>query len=148
MLPTLLRPAAAFGGAGADKVALHVRQSAENGDHQSARAGAGVGPRLGERTKLRLHVHDPLDDAEQVKGAARKPVDPRHRHHVAGREAGEHPAKLAPVGARAFYLLAIDVPAAASGGAAIRRRDVDGETLRSIGRSYNVRAQTISRLTA
>jgi DNA invertase Pin-like site-specific DNA recombinase len=29
---------------------------------------------------------------------------------------------------------------------AIRRRDVDGETLRSIGRSYNVSAQTISRL--
>jgi DNA invertase Pin-like site-specific DNA recombinase len=31
---------------------------------------------------------------------------------------------------------------------AIRRRDVDGETLRSIGRSYNVSAQTISRLPA
>jgi DNA invertase Pin-like site-specific DNA recombinase len=29
---------------------------------------------------------------------------------------------------------------------AIKRRDVDGETLRSIGRSYNVSAQTISRL--
>jgi DNA invertase Pin-like site-specific DNA recombinase len=29
---------------------------------------------------------------------------------------------------------------------AIRRRDVDGETLRSIGRSYNVSAQTISRV--
>jgi hypothetical protein len=44
MLPALLRAAAAFGGAGADKVALHVRQAAENGDHQSAGAGAGVGP--------------------------------------------------------------------------------------------------------
>jgi DNA invertase Pin-like site-specific DNA recombinase len=31
---------------------------------------------------------------------------------------------------------------------AIRRRDVDGETLRSIGRSYNISAQTISRLPA
>src|SRR5271167_2113266 len=29
---------------------------------------------------------------------------------------------------------------------AIKRRDVDGETLRSIGRSYNVSPQTISRL--
>ena len=29
---------------------------------------------------------------------------------------------------------------------AIKRRDQDGETLRSIGRSYNVSAQTISRL--
>jgi DNA invertase Pin-like site-specific DNA recombinase len=31
---------------------------------------------------------------------------------------------------------------------AIRRRDVDGETLRSIARSYNVSPQTISRLAA
>ena len=31
---------------------------------------------------------------------------------------------------------------------AIKRRDVDGETLRSIGRSYNVSPQTISRLAA
>jgi hypothetical protein len=30
---------------------------------------------------------------------------------------------------------------------AIKRRDVDEETLRSIGRSYNVSAATISRLT-
>jgi hypothetical protein len=30
---------------------------------------------------------------------------------------------------------------------AINRRDKDGETLRSIGRSYNVSAATISRLT-
>ena len=29
---------------------------------------------------------------------------------------------------------------------AVKRRDVDGETLRSIGRSYNVSAQTIGRL--
>src|SRR3954463_11180 len=31
---------------------------------------------------------------------------------------------------------------------AVKRRDVDGETLRSIGRSYNVSPQTISRLRA
>jgi DNA invertase Pin-like site-specific DNA recombinase len=31
---------------------------------------------------------------------------------------------------------------------AVRRRDVDGETLPSIGRSYNVSAQTISRIVA
>ena len=45
-LPALLRPAAALGGAGADKVALHVRQSAQNGNHQPPGASAGVGPRL------------------------------------------------------------------------------------------------------
>ena len=48
MLAALLRPAAALGGASADKIALHVRQPAENGNHRSPGAGAGVGPRLRE----------------------------------------------------------------------------------------------------
>jgi len=60
MLPALLRPAAAFGGAGADKIALHVREAAEYGNHQSPGASAGVGPRLGERAELRLGVDDLL----------------------------------------------------------------------------------------
>ena len=74
-LPALLRPAAPLGGAGADKVALHVSEAAENGNHQAPRAGAGVGPRLGQGSKLRLGVHDLLDDGEQVEGAAREAVD-------------------------------------------------------------------------
>jgi hypothetical protein len=45
-LPALLRPAAALGGAGADKVALDVGEPSEDGNHQPPRAGAGVGPRL------------------------------------------------------------------------------------------------------
>jgi hypothetical protein len=35
---------------------------------------------------LRLGVHDALDDAEQIEGVAGEPVNPRHRHHVAGGE--------------------------------------------------------------
>jgi hypothetical protein len=70
-----------------DNTALHVREAAEYREHQPP--GAGVG-RLGEGAKLRLGAHDPIDDAEQVKGAARQPVNPRHRHHVAGGEALEH----------------------------------------------------------
>jgi len=31
-----------------------------------------------------------LDDAEQVKGAARQPVNPYHRHDVAGGKLAEH----------------------------------------------------------
>jgi hypothetical protein len=38
-----------------------------------------------------------FDDAEQVKGAARQPVDPRYRHHVAEFEVFQHPQKLARV---------------------------------------------------
>jgi hypothetical protein len=110
-LPALLRPAAALGGAGSDKVALHVRQAAENGQHQAASAGAGVGPRLGERTKLRLGVHDLLDDGEQVEGAAREAVDPRDCHHVAGCEGLQHFEKLAPVVVRARHLLAVNLAA-------------------------------------
>ncbi len=73
LVPSRFGAAPAFGGTRADKVALHVRQAAENGQHQAASAGAGVGPRLSERTKLRLGVHDLLDDSEQVEGAAGQP---------------------------------------------------------------------------
>jgi hypothetical protein len=75
---------------------------------------------------LRLRVHDPLDHAEQVKRAARKPVDPRHRHHVAGGQLVEHAQKLAPVGPSARHLFPIDVPAAASGGAKLLKLGVEG----------------------
>jgi hypothetical protein len=42
-----LGAATAFGGAGADKVALHVRKAAEYRQHQAPGAGAGIGPRFG-----------------------------------------------------------------------------------------------------
>jgi len=48
MLSLGLSAAPAFGGAGADKITLHVRQPAENGNHQAPGARGGVGPRLGE----------------------------------------------------------------------------------------------------
>ena len=48
----------------------------------------------------------------------RKPVDPRHRHHVAGAEFPEHLVKLAPV--------PVDVPAAASGLAKLLKLAVEG----------------------
>ena len=88
-------------------------------------AGAGVGPRFRQGSELRLGVHDALDDGEQVEGAARQPVNPRHRHPVAGGELAEHPVKLAPVGPCACHLLAIDVPAAASGGAKLLKLPVE-----------------------
>ena len=69
-----------------------------------------AGPRLGQGSELRLGVHDALDDAEQVKGAAGEAIDPRHRHHVDGGQLAEHPVKFAPVGMRARHLLAVDVP--------------------------------------
>jgi len=40
MLAALLRPAAAFGGAGVDRIALSVDEAAEDGDHQPP--GVGV----------------------------------------------------------------------------------------------------------
>ena len=64
MLPSLLRPAAALCGAGADKIALHVRQATKYSNHQSPGTGDGVGPQLRERLELRLGVHDGSDDGE------------------------------------------------------------------------------------
>ena len=115
MLPAGRGAVSALGGAGADKIALHVREAAEYRQHQAPGAGAGVGPRLGQGLKLRLGVHDALDDAEQVKGAACQPINPCHRHHVAGGQLAEHPVKLAAVGPRAGRLLAVDVAAAETG---------------------------------
>src|SRR5262249_14102117 len=89
-------------------------KSAEYRQHQPPSAGAGVGPRFRQGAKLRLGVRDALDDAKQVEGAARLPVDARHSHHVAGGEAVDHPKKLAPVGPRACHLLAVEMPTAAS----------------------------------
>ena len=51
----------------------------------------------GSATELRLGVHDLLDHAKQVEGAAREPVDARDGHYVAGGEGVEHFQKLAPV---------------------------------------------------
>jgi len=96
-------------GAGADKIALHVGQAAEHGQHQSPGAGAGVGPRFRERAELRLGVRDALDDGKEVEGAARQPVDARHRHHVAGGEGLEQFEKLAAVAVRARHLLAVNL---------------------------------------
>ena len=131
MLTALLRPAAALGGAGADQIALHVREAAENSNHQASGAGVGVGPRLRQGSKLRLGVHDLLDDGEQIKGAARQPVDARYCHHVAGGQLAEHPVKLAPVGPRARHLFAVDVSARASNLAKLLKLAVEGLPVRA-----------------
>ena len=61
-----------------------------------------------------LASHNPLDDGEEVEGAARQSVNPRHRHHVAGGEVLEHFEELAAVVVRARDLLAVN-PAAPFG---------------------------------
>jgi hypothetical protein len=63
---------------------------------------------------------------KRSKGAARQPVDPCHRHHVAGSQLAQHPVKLAPVGPCARHLFAVDVPAPASGGAKLVKLAVEG----------------------
>jgi len=112
--------------AGADQVTFHVGEASEYGQHQAPGAGAGVSPRLSQRSELRLGVHDPLDDAEQVEGAAGQAVNPSHRHHVAGDKPVEHAKKFGSVGPRARYVLAVDVPAAASGCAQLFKLVVEG----------------------
>ena len=105
MPPSGLGAAPAFGGAGADQVSLHVRQTAQHGQHEPAGAGAGIGPRLRQGPEPRPGIRDLLDDGEQVEGRARQAVDARHRHHVAGGELLEHLLQLLPVGPRPGRLL-------------------------------------------
>src|SRR5262249_39828232 len=73
-----------------------------------------------------LRIYDALDDAEQIEGAAREAVDPRHRHHVTGGQLAEHPVEFAPVRSRAGRLLPVDIPATASGGAKLYKLAVEG----------------------
>ena len=111
---------------GADKIALNIGQTTEHRQHQAPGASAGVGPWFRQGSKLRLRVHDALDDAEQDKGAAREAVNPRNRDQVAGGQLAEHPVKLAPVGPRARHLLAIDVAGGASCRAQLLKLAVEG----------------------
>jgi hypothetical protein len=48
------------------------------------------------------------------------------RHHVAGGQLAEHPVKLAAVGPRAGHLRAVDIAAAASGGAKLLKWLIEG----------------------
>jgi len=66
-----LGAASAFCRPGADKIALNIGKPAEYRQHQAPGAGAGVGPRFRQGAKLRLGIHDALDDGEQIEGAAR-----------------------------------------------------------------------------
>lgn len=125
MLAAPLCPVAALSGAGADKIALHVREAAENGVHQSARTGAGVGPRFRASAELRLGVHDLFDNSEQVKGTAGEAVNACHRHHVAGADGFKKVQKLAPVAVRAGDFLAVNVAVAASGVAKLLKLAVE-----------------------
>ena len=49
------------------------------------------------RIRSRSTSASPPSTGEQVEGRAGEPVDPRHRHHVAGAEGLQHPQELAPV---------------------------------------------------
>jgi hypothetical protein len=91
-----LGAASALGGAGADEIALNIGEASEYRQHQAPGAAGAVGPWFGQGSELRLGVHDALDDPEEVKGAAREAVKPRHCQNVAGREGKvvEHSAEL------------------------------------------------------
>jgi len=93
------------------ETALHVGQAAQHGDHQAAGAGAGIGPRLGQRAELPAGIHNALHDGKEVEGRARQAVYPRHRHNVAGGEILQEALQLASVGSGAAGLLPVDLGA-------------------------------------
>ena len=64
MLSLSLCAASAFDGACSDEIALYIVNPAEYRQHQAPGAGAGVGPRFGQGSELRLGVDNALDDSE------------------------------------------------------------------------------------
>jgi len=111
MLAALLGPAATLRRSGADEIALHIRQAAEDGQHQPPGAGGSIGPGLGERAELCVGIGDALDDGEQVEGGAGETVDAGDRDHVTGREVLEHALQLAAIDPGTAGLLAVELGA-------------------------------------
>jgi hypothetical protein len=105
-----------------DRISTHSWVYTGSVERNFLKSGA---KKLCDRPELPARIHDTLDDGEQVERAARQPANARHCHHVAGGEAVEHTEKLAPVGSRACHLLAVDVPAAASGSAKLVKLRVE-----------------------
>lgn len=110
-LAALLGPCAALCRPGADQVAFHVGEASEDGEHESAGAGAGIGPRLGEGAELRLRIHDPPNNGEQVEGGAGQAVNSRDQHLVAVPKSGEEAVQLSPICPGATDLLLEDARA-------------------------------------
>ena len=67
MLAAQFGAGAAFAAARADKITLHVRQTARDGNRQPARAGRRIRPRFREAEELPSRVDDLFDDGEKVK---------------------------------------------------------------------------------
>src|SRR6516164_8321935 len=81
---------AAFGGAGADKLAFEVGEASKDGQHQAAVRGGGIGPCVAERAKAGVL---PADRRERG-GRAASP-SPRRRRRLR-RSAGEAAAGQPP----------------------------------------------------
>ena len=105
MLAAQFGAGAAFAGAGADQIALYVRETAEHGNHQPPRAGRCVRPRLREAEKLPAGVDDLFDDGEKFEHGSRQPVDARHDHLIARREGLQKFSEFLAVNLRAGNLL-------------------------------------------
>jgi hypothetical protein len=119
--------APAFGGTGADKIALHIRQPAENGDHQAPGAGAGA-------------AHGSASDRNRTSASTMRFTMPNRSKVLRTSQSmrvtittspglrwpSKHTEKLAPVGACARHLLAVDVPITAPGGAQLIKLRVEG----------------------
>jgi hypothetical protein len=125
VLSLSLGAAPAFGGAGADKIALDMASPPSTASIKRpvlllAAHGSARERNCALASTMRLTM------ANRSRVLARQPVYPRHRHHVAGAEFAEHPVKLAPVGPRARHLLTVDVPVRASGLAKLLKLTVEG----------------------
>jgi hypothetical protein len=113
VLPALLCPAAALGGAGADKVARSTSANLPNTaviNRPVLVLVSAHGSASEQNCAFASAIC--LTMANRSKCAAREAVDARHRHHVGGREALEHFEKFAPVAGRVRHLLAVNLGAA------------------------------------
>src|SRR5262249_61331641 len=65
-----LRAGTSLAGASADQLALELGQAAEDGEHQAAVRGGGVGPGIAKRCESGAYAGDGGERIEQVAGTA------------------------------------------------------------------------------
>jgi hypothetical protein len=94
---------------GSDQIAFHIREPAENGNHQAAGARGGIGPRFSQRPELRPGVDDTFDDREQVEGAPSKSINPGDDDYIPGDEVLEELQEFASVSPRTAGRFAVDL---------------------------------------
>jgi hypothetical protein len=91
----------ALAGTGKDQLALEIRKSTQDGQHQAPMRSRGVRPCVGQRFEAGAGLGNRVENIEQVARGPSEPIQPCHHQHVTVAEAPEQLGQLGAVRLRA-----------------------------------------------